>query len=315
MPKITICILLAIVFVSTLASAQTPTTADDQIAAQFMPPAFSAFAAANTYLSDYRTSSVLPVDLGHTGHLDYLAVAYGNGHIAYLRVIRKGAVPALAGESTTAVNCDSTPSVSAIDLDGDGIPELSLQCRVGNAGHQFYSLFKWTAGVLAPLNPASKRRANAWEPIMEANFIDMDGTGVFSVLEPSCPFTVDEGGAVNQCWVAYRLANGKLTKSPGSELTLFERFNRGEGKPESETRKFSATPGPYKLTVINGERGQNLVAAGNITLNGVTIVSPDAFSKNARVIQLDVTLAAQNVLSVVLNSAPGTFIQVLLMPK
>jgi hypothetical protein len=314
MSKRTVCLLLAAALLSTIASAQT-STADEQIAAQFMPPAFAAFAAANTYLSDHRTTSILPVDLEHTGRADFLAVAYGNGHIAYLRVIRRASVPALAGESAPALNCDSTPSVSAVDLDGDGKPELSLQCRAGNAGHQFYSFFNWSAGALTALNPPSQRRPNAWEPIMEANFVDVDGTGAFTVLAPSCPFTVDDAGAVDQCWAVYRLVNGKLTKSADGEPRVFERFNRSNGTPSAEARKFSATPGLYTLTVINGERGENMATAGTIKLNGTALVPPGLFSKNARTVSRDVTLAAQNVLEVELRSAPETFIHIVVSPK
>src|SRR5450755_800143 len=114
---------------------------DDQIAAQFVPPAFTAYAASHTYLSDDRAWKVMPVDLDHTGHADYLAVAYGNGHLGYLRAIRKGAVPTLAADTAVPVACDSQPTISAVDLDGDGKPELVLACRIGNRGAMFSSLF------------------------------------------------------------------------------------------------------------------------------------------------------------------------------
>jgi hypothetical protein len=302
----------ALILVSVAAAAQT---LDEQTAQQFVPPAFAAFAAANTYLSDNQTESVLPIDLDQTGRNDYLAVAYGNGHIAYLRVIRKGAVAALAGDSASAMQCDSAPSVSAVDLDGDGKPELILTCTVGNRGRRFSSLFKWTGAGLSTLNPPSARRSNAWEPIAQTNFADIDGNGVLAIVSPSCPFTVSEDGVVDKCWSVYRLVNGRFTKSAGGDIVLFELYVRDTGKPEAETKKFAAAPGPYQLTIVNGERGQNRVSSAVITLNGANVASPNSFSKNTPVIASDVILGAQNTLSVELRSSPGSFIHVLLTPK
>jgi hypothetical protein len=294
--------------------AQTQTT-DEQIAAAFIPPSLAAYAAANPYLADNPSQSILPIDLDHTGRNDYLAVAYGNVHIAFLRVIRKGSIPTLAGDSLSAVECDSGPSLAAVDLDGDAKPELTLNCTVGNRGYRFSSIFKWTGAALLPLNPPSERRRDSWEPIDDPNFVDLDGNGVLAILSASCPFSVSEDRVLHQCWSVYRLVNGRFIKSAGGDVGLFELYVRDTGKPEAETKKFAAAPGPYQLTIVNGERGQNRVSSAVITLNGANVASPNSFSKNAPVIATDVILAAQNTLSVELRSSPGSFIHVLLTPK
>jgi hypothetical protein len=211
---LTITLLAASVAIT--AATQAQQTTDDQLAAQFVPPAFTAYAASHTYLNDNRTWSMLPVDLDHTGHADYLAVAYGNGHIGYLRVIRKGTTPSLAGESSFSMACDSQPAVASVDLDGDGKPELSFDCRVGNRGTTFSTLFKKSAGTLVPLNAPSTRRANAFEPIREANFIDIDGDGTVEVLEAAAPLEVDASGVLTGGYDVWHLTNGTLAKSAGS---------------------------------------------------------------------------------------------------
>jgi hypothetical protein len=223
---------------------------DDQIAAQFVPPAFTAYAASHTYLSDDRAWKVMPVDLDHTGHADYLAVAYGNGHIGYLRVIRKDAVPTLAADTAVPVACDSQPTISAVDLDGDGKPELVLACRVGNQGAMFSSLFKWTGSGLSVLNARSKRRPNQWEPLREANFVDIDGDGTLEILESSSNPEVDAKGVVTQSWTVWKLTNGTLVKSSASAVPYFNRFDRSKGKPRAELETFTVTPGAYVLTIV-----------------------------------------------------------------
>lgn len=288
---------------------------DDQIAAKFIPQGFTVFAAENTYLADDRTWQALPVDLDRTGREDYLAVAYGNGHIAYLSVIRKGASPSLVAESAAATACDGSPGVSTIDLEGDGKPELVLSCHIGNHGVTFRSIFKWSTGALIALNPPHARRVNAWAPLCEANFADIDGDGIMEVLEADGGFTVDDQDFVTQRWNVYRLVNGRLTQDGARVLPYFGMFVRGKGQPRTNAEQFVATPGKYTLTIANGERGQNMVNSCVITLNGATIASPSLFSKNVKVITMDVVLAAKNTLSVQLRSSPGSLIHVIFATK
>lgn len=305
---------LAAALVTWAASAHAQTMTDDQIAEKFVPSAFTAYAANHTFFSDSRTWAVLPVDLDHTGHEDYLAVAYGNGHIAYLSVIQKRATPTLLAESASATECDGSPGVSAIDLDGDGKPELNLSCHVGNHGTLFNSLFKWSAGKLVVLNPPHSRRQNAWTAIRKANFVDLNGDGILEVLEIPADFVVDDQGILTENYIVYSLVNGKLAKASVAPLPYFGMFVRGKGQPQPEVHQFSATPGQYTLTVANGERGQNIVDSGVIMLNGVTIAPPSSFSKKAN-LTTNVTLAAQNTLSVELQSTPGSLIYVIFTPK
>ena len=287
---------------------------NEGIAQAFVPPAFTAYAASHRYQADHRQWSILPVDLDHTGHTDYLAIGYTNGHVGYLRVVRLGATPTLASESSPATACESVPSVEAIDLDGDGKPEIAMSCRVGNGGAQFSSIFRWQAPILVVLNPPNPKRPGAWLGLREPNYVDVDGDGTLEVLETSAAAAVDDAGTVTQTYELYRLASGKLVKA-SSGVTYFNQFTRTTGKPAAENETFTATPGTFVLTIVNGERGQHAVDSGVITLNGTTIASPSVFTNKARVMQTDVTLAAQNTLGVELRSAPESFLAILLTPK
>lgn len=317
------------------AAAHAQKMTDDQIAEKFVPSAFTAYAASHTYFSDSRSWTVLPVDLDHSGREDYLAVAYGNAHIAYLSVIRKGPIPKLVAESSPSTGCDGSPGVSAIDLDGDGKPELNLSCHVGNHGATFNSLFKWSAGGLVVLNAPHPRRRNAWSPIREANFIDLDGDGVMEVLEAPGDTRIDEHGVVTERYDIYRLLNGALVKSPsGSSLVFFDSFTRGKGKPKKEAKTFAATAGPYKLTIIkdkpqanddnnNGDDGDN--GAAVITLNGVVLTDPSNHDEQGehqgnhddgrRPAVLDVTLAEKNTITVEMHGSRGSSISIVIGQK
>ncbi|MGH7488853.1 MAG: hypothetical protein ACREMY_25110, partial [bacterium] len=93
MLKITLKRALLVAALTISIAAQAEKLTNDQIAAKFVPGGFTEYAAENTYFAENRTWSVLPADLDHTGREDYLVVAYGNGHIGYLSVIRNGATP------------------------------------------------------------------------------------------------------------------------------------------------------------------------------------------------------------------------------
>jgi hypothetical protein len=294
-------------------SSGAPAQTNDQIAAQFVPSAtFDAYATNNHLSGDNRTWDVLPADLDHSGHADYLAVAYGNGMIAYLRIIKKASGPTLVAESGMATSCDGAPSVSTVNLDCGSRPAMVLKCRVGNRGNQFASLFKWEDAGLIVLNPPSDRRPGSWIAIQEPNFVDVDGDGVMEVLEPSGSFDRNDQFS-DQRYDVYKLVDGHLVKSQAS-LAFYTIFSGGTGTPTAQTYRFAAAPGTYVLTVANGERGSNLSDSAVISLNGNEILGSSALSSKRAIFTVPVTLAAQNTITGELRSAPGSFIHLLVSP-
>jgi hypothetical protein len=213
------------------------------------------------------------------------------------------------------MSCDSGPRLLTVDLDGDGTPELQLQCTNGNHGVTADVFFKWAANSLLPLNPRHRRRAEGWTALEDATPMDIDGSGVFSVLTPvvtsPSPGSTDD----DRQWNVYRLIDGKL-QATHVTIPYTGRFIRDTAAPHAVVEQFSAAPaGSYILRVINGERGHDMVSSATVTLNGATVVSPELFSQNSRVITTDVTLAAKNTISVELKSAPGAFVDVVLLPR
>jgi hypothetical protein len=301
----TITALIALTLAATpYAHAET----DDQVAQTFLSPAFATFASQNPGLRTDVSWTTLRLDLDHTGKMDYLAIGYGNAHIACLRVIRTVTTPTLAGDTPT-VACDLGPRLSAIDLDGDGVPEIGLECTNGNHGTPFTSFFRSTGTGVQPLNPPHPRRAHAWWPIANANLVDLDGTGTLAVLEPAM-----DNDATAQQWNVYRLTGGKLVKSAAAPI-FFDRFYRDNGTPAPEEQTFTVSPGPYIITVINGLRAEHMVSSAVITINGTVVLSPDSFSEKVRTVSANLTLPAANTITVDLRSAPGAYIDIVITPK
>jgi len=97
------------------------------------------------------------------------------------------------------------------------------------------------------------------------------------------------------------------------EVAVFgpERFERGNGKPVLVTREFISpiTGNDLKLRIVNGdEHGDNRVTAGRVTLNGLEVVSPNDFKKKVGAIERLVNIGENNVLTVILEGKPGSFI-------
>lgn len=285
---------------------------DDQLAARFMPSRFDKFVVDNPGVDDDRSWTVARVDLDNTGQARYAGIAYGNGHIALLRVIRLAPQPTLVGEAAAATACDFQPSLTAIDLDGDQRPELVMQCTVGNSGNKFASIFHWTGTTLSVLNPANPRRENAWSPILDPDFADLEGNGVLDVLEPAEDRAAN-GASPSLSFNVYRLRNGTLTKT-ALHAAYLGLFTRGSGQPETVTEQFTTAPGQYQLVIANGEHGQNMVDSGVVVLNGKTVVTPDSFEQPVRVIKLPISVSdSQNTIAVQLRSKPGSLLRVALL--
>jgi flagellar hook assembly protein FlgD len=100
-------------------------------------------------------------------------------------------------------------------------------------------------------------------------------------------------------WLVPSVLLGQTTNAFGPET-----FVRRTDAPVVEQRSFSV-PSPatsYTLRIRNSG-----VSSAVVTLNGVEVVGPSAFNANVKLIEVPVTLAAANTLSVELRSAPGSF--------
>lgn len=95
-----------------------------------------------------------------------------------------------------------------------------------------------------------------------------------------------------------------------AQSTVFgpEKYLRGAAKPQRIVKTFPAsnTGSTFTLTVQNGEGKRGRVSSAVVELNGVPVLSPNAFSKQVDVVSKTVTLKASNELAVEVRSQPGT---------
>lgn len=107
-----------------------------------------------------------------------------------------------------------------------------------------------------------------------------------------------------------------LTAPVFAQSVLFgpKQYTRTAGPPNQFTDTFTlpaGTTAPYTLHVVNGNPdGTNRISSATVKLNGTQILSPSDFGQNVAVLDLTVTLQANNTLEIRLTSAPGSFITV-----
>ncbi len=85
-------------------------------------------------------------------------------------------------------------------------------------------------------------------------------------------------------------------------------YLRRTGQPVTEADTFAATPGTYTLRITNGGLLDQYarVSSAVISLNGVVIAGPGAFSQQVATITIPVSLQGSNTLQVELRSQPSS---------
>ena len=106
---------------------------------------------------------------------------------------------------------------------------------------------------------------------------------------------------------------GSLGGSPAEAgmLSVFgpRKYLRATGKPVVASDRFSAAAGKATLSVVNGEAdGSNRISSAVITLNGKNVFTTMAFNQEVYRLRATVDLGPQNLLSVKLESKPGSYL-------
>lgn len=109
----------------------------------------------------------------------------------------------------------------------------------------------------------------------------------------------------------------KVSTSAINQTPVFgpEKYIRETATPQKITKSFSIeNPNEeFTLVVQNGEGKRGRVSSAVIELNGVRVVGPNEFNKQADVITKSVILQPQNKLAVEVRSQPGTSIKVTIL--
>ncbi len=93
------------------------------------------------------------------------------------------------------------------------------------------------------------------------------------------------------------------------------KFVRGTGAPTTQFANFTTNPkGEFWIRIANGGDTKN-VSSAVVMLNNTTIAGPNNFNQQVPFITKDVTLQAQNTISVELAGAPGSEIALSIFRK
>ena len=254
-------------------------------------------------------SRFIPVDLNRNGQ-PLLVAVYTNNVAGAIRVLDRAgqvlAAPELPGMRGFHA------SVTALDLDGDGTPEIIAEFTTGHSPDNPDTwVFRWAGNGLQLISPTCAVGNLTLTCLGHVSPIDIDGSGRFALLDAPA-FTIKNGvvGADGN-WSLYTLNGGTFGVAP--QTFPFEvEFRRGNGEPFTSARKFSASSGAATLLVINGT-GAAASTSGHVTLNGKDLLDPADFKRNQRVYDVPVALTPDNNLTVRLDGKPGSKITVLIL--
>lgn len=282
----------------------------EQIVEQFFPPRL-----INESETDFQQGGPAPfrarafelADLDGTGTANYIVAAYTNGFSAAIRVLRlQEGTAVLVSEPNLRLLSGIFPAVKLVDIENDGRPEVSVHFSSAR-GSLFDWVFRWTGTELRLIGPASvDEHGDVFTALVDSGFFDVDGDGTLEIVDYP-----DETETLK----IYRFDGQKFTLT--KSLIFFSTFYRHAGTPLLQTAEFEvAKPGAtFVLTIVNGDRnGDNRVSSGTVRLNGVQVLSPNDLNQQVRKVVRQVTVLANNLLEVELESKPSGQILVTIEP-
>lgn len=307
--------LLAVLFaVFAVPGFAAPAPSDQQIVNRLVPSVIEDH-VRETGDTAPITSVFTTADLGANGGKQIVAVYVGDERAA-LEVINPAGGGSVLAVAATDAMFGRSATVQITDIDRDGKPEIIVLLRT------FRSLpaamfFKWTGSALLDVTPLD---ADGVAAINDPTLMDVDGDGKFDVIDhkrTGGPQADDEEEKPVAIYSVFRW-NGAGFEPSTAIVGTFLRFSRGSGAPITDTRHSAvADPsGHWSLVIRNGdENGGHRVSSGTIALNGSQVVAQNQFSQSVATLNVPVSVAAQNDISVKLAGSPGGEISVVLIKQ
>lgn len=238
-------------------------------------------------------------DLDGIGSANYIVAVYGNTRAGRIRVYKPSSGSAPLAESTLREIGGSNPTVTLLDLDGDGKPEIIARYQRMHGTAVW--LYKWSAGQLVLFGPMStdsfgQQHSTLASPV----FDDLDGDGIPEIIMGAGPHDEDPVLTV------LTLRGGKYV--PTEPSLFYAVYKRGEGDPEEfEDSVVTTKPGTYLIRIANGDgRGDNAITSAEVKVNGKQVFGPSSFQQKTRLLSASVQLGASNLLEVSIAAKPGT---------
>jgi hypothetical protein len=293
------------------ANGTCATTAD--IASRFFPAELKVRDGVPVRAKELQHVAVTE-DLDHSGQSLVVAL-YTNddqGALAVLSAKGEGALVALDEDGLPG----GTPALELLDLDGDGRKEILATVLHGRAGSTTW-VYKWQGTTLRRLHRAQSMDVLD-DAIVDPTFLDLDGNGVFEIIEHTVARETNALGEQHPVAVydVLSVANGEFHRA--NTATILATFLRGKGTPRPVTRSFTVEEAvAQRLVVLNGTPADAArVASAIIKINGDTVLSERDFNESVARRDIPVTVVkGENTLTVEVRGAPAGQVTILLLPQ
>ena len=253
-------------------------------------------------------------DVNASGAPQTIVAAYTNQTEALIRVLRAeaGGFDVVAepqnGLSLVGVRCD----VVLQDVDGDGRKDIRVNFGVNRATVSW--LFRWDGQRLWNLTPTTGTAitGDQMSSFVNGDLVDVDNDGTKEIyVQPEYPRFADEPV---QPPLLYRLAGDRYVED--RRLVGMWTFMRETSTQETSNVLVSlpqGARGPYTLRVVNGlPDGTARATSAQVWMNGQEILSPRDFGSSIAIIELVVTLGAENELAVRFAGQRSSEMQILI---
>jgi hypothetical protein len=260
------------------------------VVAQRYPNHLTAFMQTH-HLKERRQQAFVTLE---TAQEHYLVAAYSDGQIGALVLLKQAADGAYAVLHTIVDQHleGASPEVRAIDLDGDGVPEIVVAFTLPRGGET--SIFRISNHHLELISPTDEGGA---PELGYPAILNFGSDGVKDLVEVSTfRNSGDEEPTVE--YHHYVLQHGKYVIT--TPLDYYHVFYRDRHPRNTETEEFSipkeAIGRAFHLTIINGGESTEefRVPRAVVTLNGVKVSSGGDFSKDRSSWTIPVTLQEVN---------------------
>lgn len=174
-------------------------------------------------------------------------------------------------------NCDT---LEAVDLDGDGKPEIiedSVDIKTGSREH-YLSIFKWTGSELKEITPTKMEDGelrSQWKRTYVTPIL-----GVTYIFEPPFLWYLHgelQNSPVGQMYKLYKLQNEEFSLIGTYDFFKIYRDEKPLWRNEDEFEL--KEPGSYEFEVKNVSDGKDPVQA-ELTVNGLTIFKRSDFCES-----------------------------------
>ena len=231
-----------------------------------------------------------------------VVAAYSNGETgAVVLFAQNGAGGLTALDTVTDKLTGSSPAITAVDVDSDGIAEAVVVFEQPRGGSATW-IFRLADQKLTLISPTNDSGGSI---LVSPQMLNLRGTGALDIIENIVSGSRQDPEVQP---ALFTLQSGKYVA--GDHVDFFHVFYRDKQTPSVETANFTipveSVSDHHRLLVANGgsSGADYRVASGVIRLNGVVVSGESDFNENRASWSTPVPLQAENTLTVELRGKP-----------